>query len=166
MSPLPDIRKGGPADLPAVLALLEGARLPTADLTGINGLVVWVLEEKGAVVGSIALERFSSEGLLRSLAVAPEYRRRGFGRELVGRLEESARADGIQQLFLLTETAEAFFRSLGYNSIDRRYVTDSLKQSAEFRSLCPTSATCMSKGLVTQERLDEIGGSRSPGNTP
>ena len=149
MSPLPSIRRGRATDLPTVLVLLEGARLPTADVTSVDELPMWVLEERAAIVGVIALERFGSEALLRSLTIAPEYRKRGFGRELVARLEESARADNIQRLVLLTETAEAFFRGLGYSVIDRRHVSDRLKQSAEFRSLCPASATCMSKTLAT-----------------
>jgi amino-acid N-acetyltransferase len=131
------------------LALLEGVRLPTADIAGVDELPMWVLEERGAIVGVIALERFGSEALLRSLAVRPEYRQRGFGRELVTRIEESARAENIQQLVLLTESAQGFFRSLGYSVIDRRYVSEQLKQSAQFRSLCPASATCMSKTLTT-----------------
>ena len=149
MSPLRSIRRGRATDLPAVLALLESARLPTADIVSVNELPMWVLEEKGAIVGVIALQRFGAEALLRSLAVAPEYRNRGFGAQLVAQLEESALADNIQQLVLLTETAETFFRSLGYSVIDRHHVSDALKQSTEFRSLCPASATCMSKTLAT-----------------
>jgi amino-acid N-acetyltransferase len=49
---------------------------------------------------------------------------------------------------LLTETAETFFRRLGYEAIDRHYVSEDLKQSAEFRALCPASAVCMTKSLV------------------
>jgi amino-acid N-acetyltransferase len=47
----------------------------------------------------------------------------------------------------LTETAQAFFQRLGYTAIDRARVSDHVKQSAEFRSLCPDSAVCMSKAL-------------------
>jgi len=90
---------------------------------------------------------FGSEALLRSLAVAPECRRRGIGHQLVARLEHDAYAGGIQRLILLTETAQAFFRALDYQVIDRQAVGDAVKQSAEFRSLCPASAVCMSKTL-------------------
>ena len=148
MSPAPDIRSARAPDLPAILALLEGARLPTADIASMHEPQMWVLEERDSIVGVIALERFGSEALLRSLAIAPDCRNRGFGRKLVARVEQSAQADGINQLVLLTETAEVFFRRLGYSIIDRHYVSNSLKQSAEFRSLCPDSATCMSKILA------------------
>jgi amino-acid N-acetyltransferase len=134
--------------MPAVLALLQVARLPTADLTSVQALKIWVLEASDSLLGGvIALERFGTDALLRSLAIAPGYRQRGFGRELVARLEKDAQSDGVERLVLLTETAEPFFRNLGYEVIDRRHVSEALKQSAEFRSLCPASAVCMSKAI-------------------
>ncbi len=144
----PSIRVGRPADLPAALPLLESAGLPTADLRNAQELTMWVLEAGGALVGVIALERFGTDGLLRSLAVAPEFRNRGFGRDLVTRLEEGARERDVQRLVLLTETAEEFFRSIGYVRIDHAEVSGSLHQSAEFRSLCPGSAACMTKTIA------------------
>jgi amino-acid N-acetyltransferase len=141
------IRRGQSTDMPAVLALLQGAGLPTADLTSAQGLTMWVLEARDSLLGVIALERFGTDALLRSLAVAPEYRKRGLGHELVARLEQDAQADGVEQLVLLTQTAEPFFRNLGYDIIDRRCVSEELKQSAEFRSLCPASAVCMRKAI-------------------
>jgi amino-acid N-acetyltransferase len=132
--------------MPAVIALLASAGLPTADLSSALQLTVWILKSD-SLKGAIGLERFGPTGLMRSLVVAPSYRCRGLGRELVAWLEHDARAGGIQQLVLLTETAEPFFRSLGYSAIDRHLVGEALKQSAEFRSLCPVSAVCMRKTL-------------------
>lgn len=142
------IRRGESGDVPAVLALLRSVGLPTADLESAVDLEVWLIKSKDSLQGVIALERFGSEGLLRSLAVAPEYRKRGFGRELVDRLEHGARIDGVERLVLLTETAEPFFRSIGYQITDRDRVSEYVRQSAEFRSLCPASAVCMSKTLL------------------
>jgi amino-acid N-acetyltransferase len=143
----PSIRRGEPADVPAIVALLEGAGLPTADFTGGPGIQLWVLEDNGSVLGAIALERYGTNALLRSLAVVPEHRSRGFGHRLVSQLEHDAFAQGVERLVLLTETAEPFFRRLGYDAFDRRHVSDEVKQSAEFQSLCPASALCMSKAL-------------------
>jgi amino-acid N-acetyltransferase len=147
MSQSPDIRRGSAADLPAVSTLLKGAGLPTADLRT-SDLQIWLVESENGPVGVIALQRFGSEGLLRSLAVIPEFRERGVGRRLVARLENDARADGVKQLVLLTETAERFFRNLGYSVIDRSSVGEAPKRSSEFQSLCPVSAVCMSKTLA------------------
>ena len=94
------------------------------------------------------MERFGACALLRSLAVGTSYQRRGLGHQLVARLEREAQADGVEQLVLLTETAETFFRAIGYEVIDRRYVPEEIKQSAEFSSLCPVSAVCLTKPLI------------------
>jgi len=153
----PTIRRGQDADLPAVLALLQAAGLPTADLTSVASLRFWVLEAEDSVIGVVGMERFGARALLRSLAVAPSYRRRGMGHQLVARLEREVQADHVEQLVLLTETAEKFFRAIGYEVIDRRHVPEEIKQSAEFRSLCPTSAVCMSK-LLTSARASESRG--------
>jgi amino-acid N-acetyltransferase len=147
----PTIRLGQDADLTAVLALLQAAGLPTADLTSVTCLHLWVLEAEDSLVGVVGMERFGARALLRSLAVAPSYRQRGMGHQLVARLESEARADDVEQLVLLTETAERFFRAIGYEVIDRRRVPEEIRQSAEFRSLCPASAVCMSK-LLTSSR--------------
>jgi protein-tyrosine-phosphatase/N-acetylglutamate synthase-like GNAT family acetyltransferase len=142
------IRRGERADLNEVLALLSDAGLPTADLPDNPHLKMWVMEASGSIVGVIALERFGADALLRSLAITPQYRKRGLARELVGHLENEARSDRVQRLVLLTETAEPFFRNLGYQVMDRRSATAELQQSAEFRSLCPASAVCMSKAIA------------------
>jgi amino-acid N-acetyltransferase len=144
----PEIRRGAPADLQAVIGLLESAGLPTTDLAEIPHLDVWVIEEGGSLAGAIALERYGSDGLVRSLVVAPGSRNRGYGSQLVNRLEADAVRDGVRHLVLLTETAEAFFGSREYVTVDRSSVSPAVSQSAEFRLLCPASARCLTKSLV------------------
>jgi amino-acid N-acetyltransferase len=144
----PSLRRGKVTDLPAVLGLLQGAGLPNDDVTSAPGLHLWVLAADESLLGVIGLERFGPGALLRSLAIAPGFQRRGLGQLLVAQLENDARADGVEQLVLLTESAQAFFEGLGYEVVDRGYVSEDLKQSAEFRSLCPASAVCMRKSLV------------------
>ena len=143
------IRPGSPADLRAVRDLLEGAGLPTADLTSSPGLQLWVLEEgASSIVGAIALERSSGhEALLRSLVIVPASRGCGLGQQLVERVEKDSRQVGIHRLVLLTETAESFCGRLGYAVTDRKSVCGTVKESEEFRSLCPASAVCMAKSL-------------------
>src|ERR1700757_4607558 len=113
MSHLPGVRRGNASDLPAIAALLEHSGLPTADLKSSAELQTWLVETGEGVIGVIALERFGSEALLRSLVVVAAYRKLGIGRRLVSQVEDSARCEGLKRLVLLTETAEPFFRSLG-----------------------------------------------------
>ena len=148
-SPQATIRRSQGADLAAVLALLQSAALPTADLKSAPDLHLWVLEEAASVLGVIGMERYGKCALLRSLAVDPSHRHAGFGYQLVTRLERDAQSEGVEQLVLLTETAEEFFRAVGYEVIDRRYAPEEIKLSTEFRSLCPASAVCLRKLLAS-----------------
>ncbi|MBV8911294.1 MAG: GNAT family N-acetyltransferase, partial [Gammaproteobacteria bacterium] len=75
-------------------------------------------------------------------------RGRGFGRRVVQELERVALHHKIEHLVLLTQTASEFFRHEGYRTIERAAAPTALQESAEFRSLCPSSATCMAKILA------------------
>jgi len=145
---MPPIRRGSPTDLSAIEALLQNAGLPTEDIRSIPELRTWVVEGNNSLRGAIALEPFADEGLLRSLAVAPDARSQGLGRRLVAQLESDARIDGVRKLVLLTQTAEKFFAKLGYQVVNRDQVSDLVRTSAQFRALCPASATCMVKVLT------------------
>jgi amino-acid N-acetyltransferase len=63
-------------------------------------------------------------------------------------LEKSfTKESGINCLYLLTTTAKAFFDKQGYCSIKREETPQAVKQTAEFSSLCPSSAVVMKKRL-------------------
>ena len=67
-------------------------------------------------------------------------------RRRAGRCPRVARAcQGIGQLVLLTQTAEQFFARRGYAVIAREAAPAAVQHSAEFRSICPASATCMTQ---------------------
>ncbi len=131
----------------AIHALLEGSGLPTADLARARPEFV-VAREGTRIVGVGGLERFGEAGLLRSVAVAPDRRGAGIGPMIVAHLEERARKYGISELVLLTQTAQDFFRWQGYRVIERLRAPASVQASEEFRTLCPSSACCMSKRLT------------------
>lgn len=141
------VRPTTAADSAALRSLLEQSALATADLTTAPDLRFWVLIDGDQIVGAVGLERYGAAGLLRSLVVSPDSQRRGLGQRLVATLEREATAAGVKTLVLLTQTAERFFTRLGYIVSDRRDVPDAIRQSAEFRSLCPAAAVCMMKAL-------------------
>ena len=140
----------GPAsteDLVAIQGLLERSGLPTSDLESARPMFA-VVREGAQVIAAGALQRFGSSALLRSVVVAPDRRRSGLGRSIVGELERAARAAQISRLVLLTQTAVDFFEREGYVVIERSTAPQDIRGSEEFRSLCPSSATCMAKDLV------------------
>ena len=144
MTPL--IRAATGSDLEAIRALLEAAGLPTADLRDSRPLFR-VAAAGTELVGIGALEIHAETALLRSLAVAPAWRGCGLGHRLVKALERQARAAGLQQIVLLTQTAEAFFTGLDYEVIARAQAPEAVRASPEFTALCPQSASCLRKTL-------------------
>ena len=97
--------------------------------------------------GVVGLEPKGNVGLLRSLAVAKAYRRQGLATQLLGKIEEYARAQKVTTLYLLTLTAENFFAARGYHKTSRESAPSDLQETSEFKSLCPETAVCMKKHL-------------------
>lgn len=131
-----------PADLPALLDLLSAVNLPHDGLA--DHFRFGVLARQGAtVVGSAVMEVYAGAGLLRSVAVAPAAQGQGLGQRLTQAILDQAHAQGIQSIYLLTETAEGFFPRFGFRPIPRADVAPAVQQSIEFSTACPASATPM-----------------------
>lgn len=129
--------------------LLAAEGLPTDDLAMIKPSDWLWLGESDKPEAVIALQRLSTKiGLLRSLAVLESQRGQGLGVDMVKRLEEHALQSGVRELYLLTETAEAFFLRRGYVIIDRERVPSAVRSCREFSELCPASASVMVKTLA------------------
>lgn len=128
--------------------LLEAAALPTSDLTDAHMDDFFYCGSPVAPVGLVGLEFRGSDALLRSLAVASERRGSGLGSALVDAAEAHARARGARSIFLLTTTAEDFFKSRGYAPADRATAPDTIRTSREFADLCPASSAFLVKHLL------------------
>ncbi len=126
--------------------LLETFKLPTDDLNS-SMVTLFGAFENDELCGCIGFEQFGVLGLLRSLAVDKRHQGKGIGISLVRFLEEHLAKKGVHQLFLLTETAEVFFKNREYQSMDRLDAPEALKASAEFSKLCPDSALLLMKKL-------------------
>ena len=137
-----ELRSAVASDLPAIERLLSASALPLAGVAdALPGFVV--AESDGAIVGTAALEVCNDNALLRSVAVAPEWRSRGLGRALVTRVIADAESRGIRALYLLTTTAEHYFPSFGFQPVAREVVPRDVRETEEFQSACPASATVM-----------------------
>jgi amino-acid N-acetyltransferase len=141
------IRDATKRDLDAVESLLSESKLPLDGVKeNFSGFIV--AEDAGEVAGAIGLERFGSVALLRSAVVSPEHRGSGIGRKLVEQLLERAEKDGIEELFLLTTTAEKYFPRFGFAPTTRSAVPSAVKASAEFQGACPDTAIVMKRRIT------------------
>lgn len=131
----------------AAKALLAAAELPTADLAAEHFAHFIASGPTHAPEALIGLQPYDDVALLRSLVVSPEARGRGYGGALVAEIEAYAQQLGLRELYLLTNSAEAFFSRRGYSSVERAGVPEVIRQTAEFSSLCPATAVCMHKRI-------------------
>lgn len=132
------------ADRDEIAHLLDACALPSSDIDAHLDRF-FVARSGGRIVGCIGLEVAGGDGLLRSLAVAPDQRGQGIARRLYARLLTQARGLGVSQLYLLTTGAEPFFEMLGFRMLAREDVPDSIRATEQFRALCPATAGCLSR---------------------
>jgi len=88
-------------------------------------------------------EAYQFAALIRSIAVDPEYRSLGLGRRIVRQLLDRLASRGLREFYLLTTTAEDYFRKRGFKVIDRDEVHPQLLGSRELQDACPSTAVCM-----------------------
>lgn len=130
----------------AIVAILTAEKLPVADLPGTLDNFFAAIEN-GQLAGVIGLEIHGAYGLLRSLVVLPGYRNIGLAGRLIEQLEILAASLGLQEVYLLTETAAGYFTGKHFLAITRDEVPDEIKQSSEFSHMCPVSAIVMKKSI-------------------
>ena len=133
-------------DLPAIATLVSVASLPSDGLSEAFEAGV-VLRDGERLLAAAAVERYGPDGLLRSVVVAPERRGEGLGRMIVEGAEALAREVGIERLYLLTETAAAWFPRLGYTPIERADAPAAVRGSIEFTTACASTAVAMCRTL-------------------
>jgi N-acetylglutamate synthase-like GNAT family acetyltransferase len=141
------LRQAGPADWPAISALLELNKLPLDGARDHLSHYV-VASANGEVVGTAGAERYGDVALLRSVAVAPGLHGQGIGRAMVGPLIDEARRRGVRSLHLLSVTAPEYFAQFGFKRGPREKAPPALQASAEFQGACPACAAFMSLMLV------------------
>jgi len=136
------IRSATLADYASISILLKQVNLPTQGVKEYLDNFV-VLKDGELLIGTGGLEIYGDKALLRSLAVHPDYQNKGLGKWIYQHILENAKNQNITELYLLTETAERFFTTVGFEKISRELVDERVKTSEEFRSVCPTTAACM-----------------------
>jgi amino-acid N-acetyltransferase len=129
-------------DLPAIKDILLANQLPTEGVD--DHWKTFVIARDGdRIVGCGGAEAYQFAALIRSVAVVPDYRSQGLGRRIVRQLLDRLASRGLREFYLLTTTAEAYFKKRGFKTIDRDEVHPQLLSSREMQDACPDTATVM-----------------------
>ena len=131
---MPTVRTAHVRDAAAISELIglyvaDGTLLPrTPEFIAERIIDFLVSEEDGRVVGCVHLDEYSPSLVeVRSLAVDPEYQRRGIGIALVEAAEKLARVREYATVFAVSSNEE-FFRARGY---DIRHIPELDRERSE-----------------------------------
>jgi N-acetylglutamate synthase-like GNAT family acetyltransferase len=139
------IEPANAGDAAAIAALLRAEELPSDDFAAHLARFVVARDEQGAAIGAIGAEVYGADALLRSFVVAPAHRGAGLGGRLLDALEHAAGGWGVERWWLLTMTAEEFFKGRGFRSLPREAAPAAIAATGEFQGLCPSVAVCLSR---------------------
>lgn len=132
------------SDIDQVESILKESNLPTNDIFEyIDNFVV--AEQDNKVIGLGGFEKHGDIVLLRSLSVRQEYRGEDVGKSIYELLGSKISHAGINAIYLLTETATDYFIKLGFTIIDRTNIPNAVKETRQFKELCPSTAIVMCK---------------------
>ena len=140
------ITRAAGGDLAAIQALLAKSKLPPDDV-GEHLDNFLVARRAGKIAGTVGLEVYGSNALLRSLAVEESERNKGMAKSLYDELLIFARDRGVRQISLLTTTAEGYFAKLGFTRVNKDEIPGFVKNTKEYQEFCPSNAVCMVKRI-------------------
>jgi len=138
-------------DLPSARELLHRVELPDHGVADQFGHYL-VVRDATRLVGLCGVEVCGDDGLLRSVAVDPDYRGEGIGVLLVAGAQDLARRLNLDSLYLLTTPAAAFFRRHGSEDVAREKAPPAVRETWEFRFGCPSSSALMRWPARAQSR--------------
>ena len=146
------IEKSLKLDLEEVKKLLLENNLPIDDIEE-SAVQFFIAKVDNSIVGVIGIEQYKGIGLLRSLAVQDRYKNMEIGRNLIEYLLDYSENNAIRELFLLTTSAEKYFKKFDFYKIHRENTPTTIKETKEFSDICPAAAVIMKKGI---EKLNTL----------
>jgi protein-tyrosine-phosphatase/N-acetylglutamate synthase-like GNAT family acetyltransferase len=129
---------------PELHAALTAEKLPVDDLAEAGRRFFRVIRG-GATVGYAGYELHGSDALLRSIVVLPDHKGHGIGETTLRLLIGEAARVGARRGYLITMSAAPFFEKQGFRPVDRASVPEAILATRQAASLCPASATILTK---------------------
>jgi amino-acid N-acetyltransferase len=142
------IRPVSESNLGPVASLPRRVELPADDVRT-TPAQFFVAVVDGEIVGVSGVELHGGAALLRSVAVVENARGSRLGRTLTATAAGHAAEQGVETLYLLTETASDYFNSLGFRQCERDDAPAKIRETTQFSELCPSSADCMCAPTAT-----------------
>jgi len=121
--------------------LLVENNLPVSDL---NDHITFFVEKTGNDIIAVGgIEDAGTDAIIRSIAVAENYRGLGYGADITRQLLNYAKTKSKKDIYLLTTTAHNYFPRFGFKEVNRQDLPAAVKDSSQYKDVCPDSAVIM-----------------------
>ena len=133
---LESLREATPDDVGGVLALIEpfekDGTLVKRDRTEIERDIdhYTVIEHDGVIFGCAALYPYpeARTGEMAALTVSPQVQSQGDGERMLKRIEQRAKAHGLDSIFVLTTRTMHWFMKRGFQPVDADWLPEARKR--------------------------------------
>ena len=140
------IRSSKPKDLINVKNLLKRVNL-TVEGVEYQFHNFFIAENNNLLLASVGFEIYNKNGLLRSLAVHPDFRNNKIAYYLVFSVIKLAKDHYLDNLYLLTESSKNYFEKFDFTTVKRELTPEDIKKSIEFSKACSETAVIMKLNL-------------------
>jgi N-acetylglutamate synthase-like GNAT family acetyltransferase len=123
-------RPANEADRPALRAFLLGITLLGDDLISANS-AYWLLEDQHIIIGSTGLEFGAHAALMRSVAVLPEKRDRGWGQQLMWYALHQAQQRQYRYCYCFSVRAGAYWQRFGFENVSTSELAEQLADTPQ-----------------------------------
>jgi N-acetylglutamate synthase-like GNAT family acetyltransferase len=132
---------------PDLVAALEQAGLPTADLAETGRKFFRFRDDAGRTVGFVGWEVTEGAVLLRSLVVEPERRGKGWSRAITDWALQRLGEGGVGAVYALTMNPK-WAERMGFERVEREALPRGVRASRQFAGLCPETAVALRRRLT------------------
>ena len=121
--------------------LLVENKLPVSDLN--NRITFFVEKRDKNIIAVGGIEDAGADAIIRSIAVAENCKGKGYGAEITKQLLYYAKTQKKNDIYLLTTTAQNYFPKFGFKEVNRNDLPAAVKNSSQYKDVCPESAVIM-----------------------
>lgn len=139
-------RPAKPGEFNNILHVLKETSVSTNNISSPFNTFI-VLEDNSKIIGVAGIEIYRDIGVLNSVAILPAYRGQQLGSGIVKSVLNFADRRNVKKIYLSTEKEEAFFKKLGFKTIDKQEIDERCSEST-FLKNCSQKAKIMVLNLV------------------
>jgi len=136
------IRPAGRSELEGVRELLKSRGLPHERFEK-RLSHLFIAQSGGDLAGCVGLEDHGGIGLVRILAVHPDYEDEEIDRQLIEHIIDYARLSNMRELYAFADALHPYLEEVGFKQIGPDQLPPQIRDLPDFDQLCPEGSVCL-----------------------